>query len=197
MITRTRRAKGGVRKMQNRQERDHKFLEALEEITQALWKCKEKYNLLEEENHPQALRFKALEEKLTTERRILEELSLPCRFILEHFSTFMGKPDQTLGFRLGMMEVGRSILNDIAVSEWGNVNLIIGNIRLGWRDGDYQYLFYPDKVILRSLDRSKPEITLFFNFAFKYSKLIPEFKEVPSDGQTLYCHPDLFENQEE
>ncbi|QNB47666.1 hypothetical protein BR63_16160 [Thermanaerosceptrum fracticalcis] len=183
--------------MNKRQERDQRYLEAYEEITLVLRRCKEKYGLTGEENHPQALRFKTLEEKLTTERRLLEEVSLPCRFILEHFSTFMGKPDHTIGFRLGQLEVGRGILNDFSINEWGNVYLIIGNIRLAWRDKDYQYLFYPDKVIMRSCDRSKPEIHLFFNFAFKYSKLLEDFAEIASDSQTLYCHPDLFEGKEE
>jgi hypothetical protein len=138
------------------------------------------------------MRFKALEDKLTTERRMLEEISLPCRFILEHFSTFIGKPDQTIGFRFGLLEVGRGNLNDFSINEWGNVYLVIGNIRLVWRDKDYQYLFYPDKVILRSYDRSKPEIHLFFNFAFKYSKIMDDFQDVAQHEQTLYCHPDLF-----
>lgn len=197
MVIIPRRVQGGLPPMERRLERDHKYLEAIEEITQTLWRCKEQYGLVEEENHPQTLRIKAIEEKITTERRLIEEVSLPCRFILEHFSTFMGKFDQTIGFRLGLLEVGRGMLNDFTINEWGNVYLIIGNIRLGWRDKDYQYLFYPDKVILRSYDRSKPEIHLFFNFAFKYSKLIPEFKEIPTDEQTLYCHPDLFEDHEE
>lgn len=172
-------------------------MEAYEEITGLSWRCKEKYRLTDQENHPQSIRFKALLDKLTTERRLIEEVSLPCRLILEHFSTFMGKPDHTVGFRLGLLEVGRGVLNDFTIDEWGNVHLIIGNISLGWRDKDYQYLFYPDKVIFRSYDRSKPEIHIFFNFAFKYSKLLPEFAEVPEDEQTLYWHPDLSENAED
>jgi hypothetical protein len=142
---------------------------------------------------PSALRLKVLEEKLTTERRLLEEVSLPCRFILEHFTTFMGKPDHTVGFSLGQQfELGRGTINDFSIHDWGNICLMIGNFRLCWRDQDYQYLFYPDKVILRSVDRSKPEIHLFFNFAFKYSKILSEFKDVATDSQTLYCYPDLF-----
>lgn len=192
----TRKKQKGGRPVENRQERDQRYLEAFEEITQTLWRCKDKYILTEEENHPQTLRFKILLEKCTTERRLIEEVSLPCRFIIEHFSAFMGKLDHTIGFRFGTLEVGRGILNDFTIDEWGNVYLIIGNIRLGWRDADYQYLFYPDKVILRSLERSKPEIHLFFNFAFKYSKLIPGFSEVADHEQTLYWHPDLFKDIE-
>lgn len=182
--------------MDKRQERDQRFLEAYEEITQNLWRCKEKYNLVEEENHPSAIRLKALEDKLTTERRLIEEISLPCRLILEHFSTFIGKPDHSMGFSFGQLEVGRGTINDFSISEWGNIYIDIGNVRLSWRDNDYQYLFYPDKVILRSIDRSKPEIHIFFNFAFKYSKILDEFKKVAADKQTIYCHPDLFEEED-
>lgn len=177
--------------MNRRQDRDKRYLEALEEITRTLWKCKEKYQLEGEENYPQWARLKTLEEKLATERRLLEEVSLPCRFILEHFSTFMGKSDHTLGFRLGLLEMGRGILNSFSINEWGNITIEIGNVRLGWRDKDYQYLFYPDKVILRALDRSKPEIHFSFSFAFPYSKLLEEFRDVVDHEQTLYFHPDL------
>lgn len=189
--------KKGVVPVQRRHERDQKYLEILEEITQTLWRCKEKHGLETEENHPQALRLKDLEGRLTTERRLIEEVSLPCRFILEHFSTFMAKADHTIGFRFGTLEVGRGILNEFSIDEWGNIFVTIGNICLSWRDNDYQYLFYPDKVILRSYDRSKPEIHLFFNFAFKYSKILPEYSDLPDDEQTLYCHPDLLEEPDE
>ncbi len=182
--------------MHKRQERDRKYLEALEDISQTLWRSKKEYGLTEE-SHPQALRLKEIEEKLTRERRIVEEISLPCRLILEHFSTFLKKSDHVIGFRLGLLEVGKGILNDFSIDEWGTIYLEIGNIRLGWHDKDYQYLFYPDKVILRSYDRSKPEIQLIFNFAFKYSKILPEFNDLTDHEQTLYCHPDMFELLEE
>lgn len=182
--------------MKKRQERDQKYLETLEEITRTLNLCEEKFALMEQ-NNPQAKRLKLLKNKLTSERRLLEDISLPCRLILEHFSIFMGKPDHTIGFRLGMLEVGRGILNDFTIEEWGNIYIVIGNIRLGWRDKDYQYLFYPDKVILRSYDPSKPEIHFFFNFAFKYSKVLPEFTDIVEDEQTFYIHPDFFESLED
>ena len=183
--------------LEKREERDQRYLEAFEEITRLMWQCNDKYGLTAQESHPQTIRFKYLLDKLTTERRLLEEVSLPCRLIMEHFSIFMGKPDHTVGFRLGLLEVGRGVLNDFSIDEWGNVHLIIGNISLGWRDKDYQYLFYPDKVILRSYDRSKPEIHIFFNFAFKYSKLLPEYNKVATDEQTLYWHPDLLESADD
>ncbi|MDD4602096.1 MAG: hypothetical protein PHQ46_13795, partial [Negativicutes bacterium] len=34
--------------MEKQQERDQRYLEAIEELTQNIWRCKEKYNLTEE-----------------------------------------------------------------------------------------------------------------------------------------------------
>ncbi len=182
--------------MEKRSERDARYLDALEEITRRYRHIIEKYHLEDDDSWPSVLRLKVLEEKITTERRLLEEVSLPCRFILEHFTTFMGKSDHTVGFSLGQQfELGRGTINDFCIQEWGNVCLMIGNFRLCWRDQDYQYLFYLDKVILRSVDRSKPEIHLLFNFAFKYSKILTEFQDVAADPHTLYCYPDLFEEE--
>ena len=57
--------------------------------------------------------------KITTERRLIEEVSLPCRFILEHFSTFLGRLDHTVGFSWGQQfELGRGTLNNIYIHEW-------------------------------------------------------------------------------
>ncbi|HHZ17428.1 MAG TPA: hypothetical protein PLJ33_04565 [Peptococcaceae bacterium] len=183
--------------MEKRRERDARYLEALEEITQNLWRIREKYALDKEDNTPAAIRLKIVEEKITTERRLIEEVSLPCRFILEHFSTFLGRLDHTVGFSWGQQfELGRGTLNNIYIHEWGNVSMMIGNFRLCWRDQDYQYLFYPDKVILRSVDQSKPEIHLFFNFSFKYSKILSDFQDVVNHPQTLYCYPDLFAEEQ-
>lgn len=183
--------------MEKRHERDARYLEALEEITRRFQHIMKKYQVDEDDGWPSVQRLKVLEEKITTERRLLEEVSLPCRFILEHFTTLMGKPDHTVGVSFGQQfELGRGTITDFSIQEWGNICLIIGSFRLCWRDRDYQYLFYPDKVILRSVDRSKPEIHLLFNFAFKYSKILTEFQDVATDPQTLYCYPDLFEEKE-
>ena len=65
--------------------------------------------------------------------------------------------------------------------------ILIGAIRI-------TNIFYPDKVILRSVD-SKAGNTFVLNFAFKYTKILDDFRDVPSDKQTLYCYPDLFEEE--
>lgn len=143
------------------------------------------------ESTPYYNRFGILKAKVETERRLVEEISLPCRFILEHFSLFLGKWDYTVGFKFGKVQTGRGLLSDLRVAEWGNVHLIIGNTEINWRDVDYQYMFYPDKVIVRPKDISKADIYLYFSYAFKYSSCLKQFQDVQNHEQTLYWHEDL------
>jgi hypothetical protein len=173
-----------------RKELDQKLLDAYEDLARAYFHVKE--NLSEvPSNYPGLERWTNLERKLSTERRMIEEISLPCRFILEHFTSFMGKPDQTLGYKVGLFQVGRALLSDFYIEEWGNITLVLGNVQLTWRDKDYRYFFYPDKVILRPCERVKPEIQLYFSFSFKYSHLLKMYQDVKDDPQVEYWHEDL------
>lgn len=145
------------------------------------------------DSSPYYCRLHTIKDKVETERRLLEEVSLPCRFLLEHFSLFLGKWDYSIGFQSGQIQSGRSILRDIRVEEWGKVVLQIGNLELAWRDADYTYMFYPDKVILRPNAVGKADIYLYFSYAFTYSNLLQEFKDVEHDPQTSYWHSELSE----
>jgi len=175
---------------EERQELDKKFLDAYEDLARAFWQVKEMLSDVSQES-PQFNRLSLIEKKLTTERRIIEEISLPCRFILEHFSTFMGKFDHTLGYRVGQFQAGRALLSDFRVEKWGKIVLNMGNVQLTWRDEDYRYLFYPNKVVLRARDRIKPEMHLSFSFTFKHSHLLEMFKDVKNHPQVEYWHDDL------
>ncbi|MFZ7104052.1 MAG: hypothetical protein ACOWWO_15545 [Peptococcaceae bacterium] len=179
---------------QERKELDQKLLEAYEDLSRTFWNVKDSLGDLPQGSLPSIERLKIVERKLTTERRLLEEISLPCRFILEHFTTFMGKLDHTIGYKVGQFQVGRALLSDFYIEEWGNIILSLGNVQLTWRDEDYHYLFYPDKVILRSCDRAKQEIHLYFSFAFKYSHLLELFQDLPKHAQVDYWHEDLVMN---
>ena len=172
-----------------RAQRDQEILLAYEEIGEVLKNLEEKEGLDETTSYYN--RLKLLKDQIVTERRLIEELSLPCRFILEHFSFFLGKPDYTIGFKYGKVQAGRGLLTAIGVEEWGNVRLSLGGIELTWRDADYQYMFYPDKVILRPNDISKSEICLYFSYAFRYSDLLAQFQDVAVHPQTVYWHDDL------
>ena len=181
--------------MQKRKNSDARYLAAIEELTQAIRYITDEY--LEEKGDPafrsQGLRFRYIEETVASERRLIEEISPPCRLILEHFSTFLDQPDRCVGIRYGQCSYSNGDFLGFTINEWGHVTLKVGNCRITWRDDEYQYMFYSDKVILRANDIQKPEITLSFSFSLKYSKLLEAFRDVPGHPQTAYYQADLFD----
>lgn len=128
---------------------------------------------------------------LITSRRAIEDISLPCRMMLEHFTYFMGDYTHSMGFRVGQLLEGRAVLVDFVVQEWGNIILNLGNLTLRWRDEDYRYLFYPDKVMLKSKNRSNPDIHLSFSFSFKYTQVHHRYADIKENPQVEYWHEDL------
>ena len=187
--------------MQNlpeRQSKDARYLTALEDLTQIIRQAagESAAGDADPEFQSQRLRFRYLEELVSTERRLIEEVSPPCRLILEHFSTFLNQPDRSIGVRYGQSSYTNGDYLGFTINEWGHVTLRAGNFRITWRDDEYRYMFYSDKVILRAYDIQKPEITISFNFPLKYSKLLKEFRDVPDHPQTAYYQPDLFEQDE-
>ncbi|MDR0469744.1 MAG: hypothetical protein LBH09_07205 [Peptococcaceae bacterium] len=180
--------------MTERADRDARYIAAMEELTQTIRRVTEEY--LEEDRDPefrsQRLRFQQLEEMVASERRLIEEISPPCRLILEHFSTFLDQPDRGIGIRYGQSRYSNGDYLGYSINEWGHVTLKVGNCCVTWRDDEYQYMFYSDKVVLRAYDIQKPEISISFTFSLKYSKLLEEFPDVPVHPQTAYYQPDLF-----
>ena len=171
---------------------DQEILMICEEIEQSLKKAESLpgYN----DSSSYYCRLISLKEKIATERRLQEEVSLPCRFLLEHFSLFLGKWDYSVGCRYGQVQRGRGILTDIRIGEWGKVILLIDGLEVTWRDADYNYMFYPDKVILRPKASGKNDIYLYFSYAFKYGNVLSHFQDVAEDPQTLYWHQELSES---
>ena len=182
--------------MPERENRDARYIAALEELAQTIRRVTEEY--LEEDKDPEfrshRLRFRNLDEMVASERRLIEEVSLPCRLILEHFSTFLDQPDRGISIRYGQSRYANGDYLGYTINEWGQVELKTGNCRITWQDDEYQYMFYADKVVLRAYDISKPEISISFNFSLKYSKLLEEFRDVPGHPQTAYYQPDLFDD---
>jgi hypothetical protein len=172
--------------------RDQRFLSLLEDVTLALRKSKTTYQLDEESDHPQINRLHRLESLLATERRLIEEISPPGRLVLEHFTLLRDRPDQMIRFRYDLIEAGKGSFHGFVINEWGHVTVNIGNTFIAWRDEDYQYMFYPNKIILRALDAAKPELHFAFDFSLKYSRLLEDFGDVPVHPHTIYIHPDLF-----
>jgi hypothetical protein len=181
--------------MSEREKRDQRYLAAIEELNQTLRRITDEYMAenKDPEFHSQRLRFRQIEDMVAAERRLLEEISPPCRLLLEHFSTFLDQPDRSIAIRCGQFSYSHSAYLSFSINEWRHVTLKIGNCCITWRDDEYQYMFYADKVVLRAYDIQKPEIAISFTFSLKYSKLLEEFQDVPGHSQTAYCQPDLFE----
>jgi len=179
--------------------RDQQHLEKIEEITQILRKNRADETELAKspEVYTQYIRYAQLEQMIETERRLLEEVSLPCRLLLEHFTSFLDQPDRVIGVRYGLSQYSYACFYGFVINEWCHVTLKLGNYQITWRDDEYEYMFYADKIILRSYDLQKPEICFNFNFSLKYSKLLDIFADVVEHPQTGYCQPDLFEKKTE
>ncbi len=175
---------------------DSQFLAIYEDLHQIILRLYDKYPAAKE-NSPQADRLAEIKDRIEIERRIIDELSLPCRLIVEHLSMFKGKPDYTLGFKSGRVDVSRSTLIDLRVGQWGNVYLAVGNVELHWRDEDYLYHFYPDKIVLQSKDLSRSEIKIFFSLSFNCSRVLERFKEARDHPQVAYWHFDLDQDQQQ
>lgn len=133
-------------------------------------------------------RVRQWEKEIRAYARILEDISLPARLILEHILE--------LKFKSGQMAVeaeniiqGFSNINDISVEEFGVIQISTGNIQLSWRDEIYNYLLYPDKVELRTIDE-KSTIKLFFSHIFGRQD-VHKFSSVTASPKLLYLHPVL------
>lgn len=173
----------------DQQELDQKVLMICEDIEQSLKQAEQLPNYQDSASY--YCRLNMLREIVATERRLQEEVSLPCRFLLEHFSLFLGKWDYNIGCKYGQMQCGRGMLSGIKILDWGNVVLTIDGMEVTWRDADYDYMFYPDKVILRPKMPGKNDIYLYFSYAFKYGNVLSRFTGVADDPQTIYWHQDM------
>lgn len=180
--------------MEKRQTRDQQVLAMVERLTQVIREAR----FIQEQDtaaefHPQSIRYAHLDALIQSERRLIEEISLPCRLLIEHFSAFLNQPDRHIGVRYGLSLFHNGAYHGFEINEWGHVAIKLGNFTITWRDDEYQYMFYADKIVLRAYDIQKPEISFSFNFPVKYSKLLEEFPDVMTHPQTGYYQADLFE----
>lgn len=120
--------------------------------------------------------------------RILEEISLPARFILEHILEIKHKSGQ-MAVEADNIKQGFSAITEVSVEEFGVIKIRTGNIQLSWRDDTYNYLVYPDNVELRTLDE-KATIKLFFSHTFG-SQDVQKFAALTESSRLLYLHPAL------
>ena len=89
--------------MPGRQDRDARYLAALEELTLSIRRVSEGLERGERgsEYQTQKSRFDSIKDMVDSERRLIEEVSPPCRLIIEHFSTFLDQPDRGVALSYG------------------------------------------------------------------------------------------------
>lgn len=133
-------------------------------------------------------KIRELEQEIRAYARIFEDISLPARLILEHILELKHKGGQ-MALEAENITQYFSTITDVRVEEFGIIKIYTGSVQLSWRDEFYNYLLYPDKVELRTIDE-KTAIKLFFSHAFG-SQGIQRFNELKTSKQLLYLHPVL------
>jgi hypothetical protein len=171
---------------------DEDLLLLCEDMQQALKKFCAAHPASLTDGSPLKNRLDAISADIVTEARMIEELSLPGRFIVEHLSMMLGRGDYAVGFAYRAIKSGRRALSDIKVGEWGTITVVLGDVSVSWRDADAQYMFYPDQIVIRTKDLSEDEISFFFAYSFKYAPgLLKRFRNVKDDPKTIYWHDSL------
>lgn len=135
-----------------------------------------------------AERIRLWEKEIRAYARIFEDISVPARLIIEHILELKNKSG-LMAVESQNISQSLSIINDVRVEEFGVITIFTGNLKLSWRDDFYNYLLYPDKVELRTVDE-KTAIKLFFSHVFGEQD-VHKFSAVTSSKQLLYIHPIL------
>lgn len=166
-------------------EEDSILLDCLEDMYHTLEKA------LKKANQVRSIHVQKLEQLLAeikSERRIFEEISIPARLIVEQLLESQ--------FRVGQVAIEAERLKQsfasvvyVKVEEFGIIRIKIGELEISWRDGNYSYYLYPDKIELRANDE-KSSIKLFFSISFN-RKTLENFPEILISPNVVYIHPQL------
>ncbi|SHH88313.1 hypothetical protein [Desulfosporosinus lacus] len=166
-------------------EEDSILLECLEDVYHTFEKALKKANQVRS-IHVQ--KFEQLLVEIRSERRIFEDISIPARLIVEQLLESQ--------FRVGQVAIEAERLKQtfasvayVKVEEFGKICIKIGELEVSWRDGNYSYYLYPDKVELRATDE-KSSIKLFFSIAFNRQS-VERFPEILISPNVVYIHPQL------
>lgn len=164
---------------------DAVILECLEDVDQALRKAVQKTQ------HISSVHVQKLEQimnELRSERRVFEDISLPARLIVEQLLEAQ--------FRIGQVALEGEYIKQpftsvktVKIDTFGLIRVVLGEVELSWRDGNYSYYFYPDKVELRAIDE-KSSIKLFFSIPFSRQRL-EKFPDMLAAANVVYVHPQL------
>ena len=166
-------------------EEDAILLECLEDVYHSFEKALKKAQKVRS-IHVQ--KFEEILEELRSERRVFEDISIPARLIVEQLLESQ--------FRVGQVALEADYLRHpftgveaVKVKEFGIICVKLGEVEITWRDGNYSYYLYPDKVELRAIDE-KSAIKLFFSIPFSRQTL-EKFPEIITSPNVVYIHPQL------
>ncbi|TGE32362.1 hypothetical protein [Desulfosporosinus sp. Sb-LF] len=166
-------------------EEDAVLLECLEDVYYAFEKALKKAQKVRS-IHVQ--KFERLFDELRSQRRVFEDISIPARLIVEQLLESQ--------FRVGQVALEAEYLRQpftgveaVKVEEFGIIRVKLGEAEISWRDGNYYYYLYPDKVELRAMDE-KSAIKLLFSISFNRQTL-ERFPEILASPNVVYIHPQL------
>jgi hypothetical protein len=166
-------------------EEDLLLLESLEEIHRVIEGSIQKISRVRSVHVTHLERWA---EELRNHRRIFEEVSFPARLIIEHLMHSQHKSGQ-VALETGQLSQAFSSIGGIKVEEFGIIKIKLGELDVTWRDGNYTYYLYPDKVELRATDE-KSLVKMFFSLAFT-QQTVEKFPELVRSPNVAYIHPQL------
>lgn len=133
-------------------------------------------------------KFERILEELRSERRIFEDISSPARLIVEQLLESQFKVGQ-VALEAEYLKQSFASVGCVKIEEFGMICVKLGEVEISWRDNNYTYYFYPDKVELRAIDE-KSAIKLFFSISFNRQTL-ERFPEILTSPNVVYIHPQL------
>ena len=166
-------------------EEDSILLECLEDVYHTFENALKKAQMVRS-IHVQ--KFERLLVELRSERRVLEDISIPARLIVEQLLESQFKVGQ-VALEAEQFKQGFTSVSFVKVEEFGIICVILGELEISWRDGSYSYYLYPDKVELRATDE-KSAIKLFFSIPIN-KQTLERFPEILTSPNVDYIHPQL------
>lgn len=173
--------------MDNHSIHDNLLLECIEDTYRALETTLKKVRGIRSVHVFQLERWA---EELRSQRRIFEEISFPARLIVEHLMECQSKNGQ-VALEAEHLNQSLSSVRAVTIEKFGIIKVTLGELEISWRDDNYSYYFYPDKVELRAIDE-KSAIKLFFSLGFS-RQLVEGFPELFSSPNVIYIHPQIEE----
>lgn len=166
-------------------EEDEVLLECLEDVYHSFEKAVKKVQKVRS-IHVQ--KMEQLLAELLSERRVFEDISIPARLIIEQLLESQFKVGQ-VALEAEYLKQSFVGVESVKVEEFGLIRVKLGEVEISWRDGNYSYYLYPDKVELRATDE-KSAIKLLFSISFNRQTL-ERFPEILTSPKVVYIHPQL------